>query len=129
MLLAAFAMVSALASHGQCAQLQNTLLLCGGPNDCHQNVAVNLPVSSEYGTSVGFFDVYCCESTISTAYEAGGCTIGGEHIPAPKLKEAAELEPLLIRNCSGLYEPYLPSSGGEFDVTRALSSSAKLTLN
>jgi hypothetical protein len=129
MLLAALAMVSALPSHGQCAQLQTTLLTCGGPNNCQQSVPVNLPVSSEYGTSVGYFTVYCCESTFETYTEGGGCTIEGERIPQPRLEAAAELEPILVRNCSGLYEPYLPSSGGGFDVARALSSSAKITLN
>jgi len=54
---------------------------------------------------------------------------GDEDIPKRELAAAADLQPLLIRNCTGRFDPYVADFGGQFDVTRSLNRNLKLTLN
>jgi hypothetical protein len=119
------------AAHAQCSQLQTQLVQCGGPNNCHQAVPINTPLPAEYGFYMTSFLVYCCNSTFDSFTEAGQCEGTHEYAPISKasLAAAASVQPLLIRNCAGGYDPYVEPPQSHFDVLRALDSTAKLVLN
>jgi hypothetical protein len=79
---------------------------------------------------VGETKVSCCNGNITSYVEAGNCQGTGSYAPLAKgpLEELASLQPLLIRNCSGGYDPYVehPES---FDITNAFSLRRELNLN
>ena len=120
-----------LASHGQCATLETRLATCQGSNGCSQSVPINFAVPAEFGYYVGNFQVACCDQYFFTNTEESVCDgdVARAQIPRRPLAAVASLQPLLIRNCAGGYDPYSDPAGSSFDVQKALNSHTKIALN
>jgi hypothetical protein len=123
--------VGSVVSAQACSQIQATLLHCGGPNNCSQDVAVNEPYTSEYGFYLGYFNVACCSTYYASYTEAANCEGSNKvaHIPRDPLEEVASLQPLLIRNCAGGYDPYVEQPARNVDIMQPLKSRNGLGLN
>lgn len=126
------AMISTGASHGQCWQLQTILEHCEDPaTGCMQAVPINQAMfTDEYGWYLGMFEVHCCNQVFYSQTEETGCD--GERaprIPGRALASEVSLQPLLIRNCAGGYDPYFGRPAVDFDVQKSLNSHSKIALN
>jgi hypothetical protein len=123
--------VSTQSSQSQCLNLQVNQIMCSGPNNCSQTVPVNQVYEIEYGWFTGLFPVSCCGHDYYMYYEETPCD--GEvvypRIPVRALAAVASLQPLLIRNCAGGYDPYTDHPAGTFDVQKSLDSHSKIALN
>jgi hypothetical protein len=122
---------AATASQGQCSQLQTTTITCYETNpQCEEGVSISIPYSAQYGFTLGEGKVSCCNGNVTSYFEAGNCEGSGSYAPLPKgpMDELASLQPLLVRNCSGGYDPFVEHPA-TLDVLREFSHSRKLILN
>jgi hypothetical protein len=124
------ALGSALTCHSQCVRVEAHLLHCGGPNNWSQDVAVNIPYGDpDGGFYVSFFYVWCCETQFESYYETAPCTQHGS-IPKAALVELASVQPLMIRNCAGEYDPFQKQQPEiQFDMKRSLDTHRRIVLN
>jgi len=127
---AALALTSTLASHAQCLDYQAQQLSCVGSNNCSQTVAVNEVYPVQYGWYMSYFPVACCDTYYNTNVPETPCD-GSTPIRIPKgaLAAVASLQPLLIRNCGGGYDPYFDQPTAHFELQRSLNTRKEFTLN
>lgn len=125
------AFVSTLSSHGQCLQTQAQQFQCTGPNNCSQTVAINSVYPVEYGWYMTYFPVACCSTYINTNVPDTACDGDRAQIARGPLSEVAALQPLLIRDCSGGYNPYfdpLPANR-DYDLKKLFNDPLRVALN
>ena len=94
-----------------------------------QTVAINQVYPVEYGWYMTYFPVHCCNTFFNTNAPDTYCEGPRPQIPRRALAEVASLQPLLIRNCGGGYDPYFDPPAREFDLQKAFNSHSKIALN
>lgn len=124
------------ACHAQCSQLHAVQVQCGGPNNCQQTVAVNLPLSAEYGFTLTPQYTYCCDGVVEGEDIAGNCESPGneyrkiyEPMRKDQLSQLAAKQQILIANCGGGYDPYMARPEKPFSIDSALLVHHDLKLN